>query len=224
MTINQGDFVQLSYTGRVTETNAVFDTTDRTVAEKNNVAQKNKTYGPVTICLGEGQIIQGLDESVVGKNESDEYTVTIPPEKAFGKKDAKLVRLISMSKFKEQNVQPKPNLTVYINEKMGFIKTVSGGRVLVDFNHPFSGKTLTYDVIIDKHVTDLAEKVKAVLALGKFDDASVEVTNDTAIITFKNPIPETMTKVIETHVQHLIKDIKKVEFTIPKDFEAAKNK
>lgn len=220
MTIKQGDFVQLSYTGRVSETNAVFDTTDKSVAEDNNVAQKNKTYGPVTICLGEGQILPGLDESVIGKTESESYTITVAPEKAFGKKDAKLIQLIALAKFKEQNVEPKMGLTVYINEKMGFIKSVSGGRVLVDFNHPFSGKTVEYDVIVDKHVTDLSEQVKAILTLSKFDDTTVEVTGDKAIITFKNPIPEQMTKVVETHIKNLIKDITSVEFIIPKDFEA----
>ncbi len=43
--------------------------------------------------------------------------------------------------------------------------TVSGGRVRVDFNHPYAGKHLVYDVEIVEKIEDPIEKVKAMIEL-----------------------------------------------------------
>ena len=47
-----------------------------------------------------------------------------------------------------------------IDGVVGTVKTVTGGRTLVDFNHPLSGRELVYEVQVKKVVTDTQQKVK----------------------------------------------------------------
>ena len=143
--IKKHDFVEIEYTGKLKEDNIIFDTTDEKTAKENNL-HSNTDYGPVIICVGEEQILKGLDKNIEGKEIGKEYNVDIKPEDAFGSKNAKLIQLIPTSKFKQQKIQPMPGMQLNIDGVVGTVKTVSGGRTLVDFNHPLAGKELLYKI------------------------------------------------------------------------------
>ena len=96
--------------------------------------------------------MKSLEDQIVGKKQA-KHTFSINAEDAFGKKDAKMIQLIPMSKFRQQKIQPIPGLQLNIDGSFGVV-TVSGGRCLVDFNHPLAGKDLVYDVKINKIVED----------------------------------------------------------------------
>ncbi len=70
MTIKDGDFVKLSYTG--TANGLVFDTTDEEEAKTAGIHSPSAIYGPVTICVGQKHVITGLDEELVGKKVGTE--------------------------------------------------------------------------------------------------------------------------------------------------------
>ena len=156
--IKKYDFVEIEYTGKMKEDNIIFDTTDEKVAKENNLHTHND-FGPVIICVGEEQVLKGIDKNIEGKEIGKEHDVEIKPEDAFGNKNAKLIQLIPTNKFKQQNLHPMPGLQVNINGMVGIIKTVSGGRTLVDFNHPLAGKNLQYKIKIHKKITDDKEKL-----------------------------------------------------------------
>src|SRR3989344_2277845 len=141
MTIKKGDFVEIEYTGRIKEENITFDTTDQNIAKQNDIFNEKGAYGPVVICVGESHVVKGLDEAIVGK-DIGEHDVNIVSEDGFGKKNAKLLRLMPISAFRRQKIEPMPGLQVNIDGMMGMVKTVTGGRVVVDFNHPLSVKDL----------------------------------------------------------------------------------
>ena len=90
--LKNNDFIEITYTGKLDD-GTVFDTTDETLAKSSGIARENSKFGPNTICLGEGHIIKGLEEYLIGK-EPGKYSVTIQPEPAFGKKAAKRLRLV----------------------------------------------------------------------------------------------------------------------------------
>ena len=147
--VSKKDFIEIEYTGKLKDENVVFDTTDETVAKENGL-ESHSGYGSVIICVGEEQLLKGLDKNLEGKETGKEYDIELKPEDAFGNKNAKLIQLVPTSKFKQQNVQPMPGMQLNIDGVVGTIKTVSGGRTLVDFNHPLSGKVLTYKIKINK--------------------------------------------------------------------------
>ncbi len=62
MNVKIKDFIEIEYTGKLKAEDIIFDTTDEKLAKENNIHQENSNYGPTIICLGENQILKGLDD------------------------------------------------------------------------------------------------------------------------------------------------------------------
>lgn len=164
MTIKNNDFIEIEYDA-YTEDNELFDTTSKEKAEESGQYNPRAKYGPVVICVGQGHVIKGIDEALIGKDIPTQFSMTLPPEVAFGKKNPKLLKLINKSFFTANKINPVPSLLVNIDGMNGKVKTVSGGRIMVDFNHPLSGLNVRYDVKVNREVKDNKEKVNAFLDL-----------------------------------------------------------
>lgn len=188
--IRKGDFVEVDYTGRIKD-GEVFDTTSAEVAKSNDIYNEGSVYEPAIICIGEGHILKALDELLSGKELGKEYKFELTPEKAFGKKNAKLLRLVPISVFRKQDVQPIPGLQVSIDGIMGVIRAVTGGRVIVDFNHPLAGKDVVYEIKAKKLIKDDQEKVSSLLKMELgVKDSEITVEEKKATINTKMKIPE----------------------------------
>jgi FKBP-type peptidyl-prolyl cis-trans isomerase 2 len=165
MAVKEGDFIRLEYTGKVQETGNVFDTTDENVAEEAGIKLDNKSYGAIPIVVGGGHVLKGLDEALIGMEEGEEKIVEITPEEGFGLRDPKLLQLIPMGEFKKQGMKPEVGMAVTSDGTTGIIRSVSGGRVRVDFNHELAGKNLEYNIKVIKEIEDDVEKVKSMIEL-----------------------------------------------------------
>ena len=179
MAIQEGDFVKLSYTGGVN--GRIFDTTDEEEAKTAGIHNPQALYGPIVIRAGSHHVILGLDEALTGKDEGFEGDLEIPPDKGFGLHDPKRVESFPKNKFKEK---PVKGMSVKVEELgEGVVIDVIGGRVIVDFNHPLSGKSLNYHVRIDSKVDDLVEKVKGLIHLYAGRDMEISFSNGNLTIT-----------------------------------------
>ncbi|AHL22143.1 FKBP-type peptidyl-prolyl cis-trans isomerase [Thermococcus nautili] len=168
--VEKGDVIKLRYTGKIKETGEIFDTTDEEIAKQAGIYKENGVYGPVPIAVGAGHVLQGLDEALEGLEVGKKYEIEIPPEKGFGKRDRKLIKTFTLGQFRRQGIIPFPGMPVEIETEggrklKGRVLTVSGGRVRVDFNHPYAGKHLIYEVEIVEKVEDPIEKVKGMIEL-----------------------------------------------------------
>jgi len=214
MTIKAGDFISLDYVGKLAQTGAIFDLTDEKLAKKHNLFDPSQKYGPVTICVGERQLVPGIDEFVVGK-ELKEYDLELNPELGFGRRIPKLIQLVSLKKFQDHKMNPYPGARVMIDNMPATVRSISGGRVLIDFNHPLAGKKLNYNIKINKIITDRKEQAKSLLE--KFVPVKdVNITLKEKELTIKLPNKEQLTQIldaIKNDMQRLIKDIKKVKFS-----------
>lgn len=192
MVLKQYDFIEIEYTGRIKEstTNAsdeqglVFDTTDVVIAKKNAV---KPTQMPVIICLGDGEIVRGLDNFLVGKDLGT-YSVDVSCDDAFGRKDAKLLQLVPMKQFEEQRIRPMPGLRLNIDGNLGTVRAVSGGRIIVDFNHPLASKDVHYEITVKRVLTDAEEKLRAWVKRA-FGPAEVKVQGTNATVTVPSGFP-----------------------------------
>ena len=221
--IKKHDFVEIEYTGRLKEGNTIFDTTEEKVAKENGFYDKNADYSPLVICVGENSILQGLEEQMIGKDAGKEYTFEIGSDNAFGRRDAKLIQLIPLNKFRQQNIHPVPGLQLNIDGVFGVVKTVSGGRCLVDFNHPLAGKDLVYNVKMNKIVDDNKEKLKSLLKTHMhIKDAEIELKDDSADIKVKHNIPKQAQEELKKSVEKTIPSIKNLAFTIAKEEKTEK--
>lgn len=162
--VKKGDVVRLEYTGRMAKTGQVFDTTDESIARKAGIWESSEIYGPKYAVFGFGTIMKGMEEAIgqsqIGKGED----FVIEPEKAFGKRENALVRMIAEKEFHKNNVQPQAGMTVTLDGAIARVKSVTSGRVVIDFNHPLAGERVIYSVKLHEVITDDAKRAEALLA------------------------------------------------------------
>jgi FKBP-type peptidyl-prolyl cis-trans isomerase SlyD len=179
MAIKEGDFIRLSYTGSAN--GIIFDTTDEVEAKTAGIHSDTAIYGPVTICVGQKHVILGLDEELAGKDTGTEGDVTVLPEKAFGERDPKKVQSFAKSKFKEKPVR---GMRVNLGEQgEGLIIDVIGSKVIVDFNPPLGGQTLSYHYKIEETVDDPGEQFRGLVRLYAGKDMEIALEDSKAIVT-----------------------------------------
>lgn len=214
MALQKGDFIEVDYTGKLKEDNLVFDTTDAEIAKKNEINMRQK-FGSQVICLGEKQILEGLENSLIGK-DIGKHKISLDAEHSFGKKNAKLIMLVPFSKFVKENIMPQPGLQVEIDGTMGVVRKVGGGRVLVDFNHPLSGKDVVYDVEIKRKVTDAKEQIKGLSnSLFGIEPKEIRVEGKKAEIAFEKELPKEIVAQLVKHFCRVLK-LDDVAFTAKK--------
>jgi len=211
--LKKNDFVEIEYTGKVKETGMIFDTTNEVVAKENNFHNSKMKYGPMIVCIGQGQALKGLDKALEGKEVGKDYSVEISAEEGFGKKDPKLVQLIPSNKFKSANIRPVPGLQINVDGQIGTIKTVSGGRCMVDFNHPLTSKDLIYDFKIVSEITDKEKQVSSLAGVMlQMENPKVKMDTDKAVITVPFELPEQASKMISNKLVEVIDGLKEVVF------------
>jgi len=165
MSVKEGDFIKLQYTGKVQETDEIFDTTDEKVAEEAGLHVENKLYGPIPIIVGGGHVLKAMDDALVDMEEGEEKKLEITPEEGFGVRDPNQMQLIPMSEFRKQGIKPQIGMNITLEGNTGKIRSVSGGRIRVDFNHELAGKNLNYQIKVGEIITDDEEKVKSLIQL-----------------------------------------------------------
>ncbi|MEM4230268.1 MAG: peptidylprolyl isomerase [Candidatus Pacearchaeota archaeon] len=156
--LKKNDFVEIEYIGKI-KNGEVFDTNIEEEAKKLGLEIKTK---PLIICLGQNMILPAIDNFIIGK-QLGTYTIELEPEKAFGKRSQELVKTFSLNAFKHQNIVPKPGMVFAFDNLIGKITSISGGRVVVDFNNPLAGKIVEYKITLKREIKDINEKIKALL-------------------------------------------------------------
>ncbi len=212
MQVKKGNFVELDYTGKLKEENIIFDTTSATIAKQAGIFNSETNYKPVIVCVGQKHVLAGMDKVLEEAEIGKEKTIEVAPEEGFGKKRADAIQLIATSKFRKHGINPVPGLQVNVDNSFGVIKTVTGGRTMVDFNHPCAGKVLTYTFTIKRIVENVQEKVKALLTQ-LFSEAVIEevvVNENKAKISIKFELPMEIREKCTKKIIELVPDIKEV--------------
>ncbi len=163
MSVNKDDFILVQYVAKIKETGEVFDTTIAEEAKKGGVYKDNTIYEPMLIAVGKNWVLKKLDNSLVGAKVGEKTIIEIPPEDGFGLRDPAKVKVIPLTRFRKQDVRPYPGAQIEIDGKTATVRSIGAGRVQVDFNSPLAGKTLVYELTVDKIVGDEQEKIKGLI-------------------------------------------------------------
>lgn len=163
MTFNKGSLILIDYTAKVKDSNEIFETTIEEEAKKHSIFEANLKYQPKLVSVGESWVIKGLDDALANTKAGDKLTVEVTPDKGFGERDPSKVRMIPLRKLGEDAEKVSVGDTIEIDQKTGTVRFIGSGRVQVDFNHRFAGKTIIYDVNILKSLESDEEKITAVL-------------------------------------------------------------
>jgi FKBP-type peptidyl-prolyl cis-trans isomerase 2 len=89
--------------------------------------------------------------------------VEILPEKAFGQRDPEKVKRITIKQLAAKGINPVIGMRIEYGGKNATIRSIGAGRVLLDFNPPLAGKTLIYDVTVEKKLETNDEKIAALI-------------------------------------------------------------
>jgi peptidylprolyl isomerase len=163
MALQKGDFILIDHVGKIKETGEVFDTTMEETAKKEHLYKEGEIYEPKLIVIGEGWVLKTLDESLTTMEIGKKTPVEIPPKKAFGERDPEKVKRLSLRHLTAKGITPTLGMRVEHNGKMATVRTMGAGRVLLDFNPPLAGKTLVYEVTIQKKLTTKKQKIAALI-------------------------------------------------------------
>jgi len=228
MPLQNGDFILIDYVGKVKETGEVFDTTIEEVAKKERLYKEGEIYEPKLVVLGEGWILKALEEEILKLDVGGKSTIEIPPEKAFGPRDPNKVKLVPLRRLVAKGITPKIGMRIEYEGKMATVRTVGAGRVQLDFNPPLAGKTLLYEVTVQKKLETKTEKINAlihrripVVEIGKF---KLKIAK--AIVTIEMPEDAFYIEGIQLAKRGIAMDIQKFfpEVTTVKFIETFKRK
>jgi peptidylprolyl isomerase len=119
----------------------------------DQVIDTSRDKTPLEFKVGEGHVLKGLDEAVVGLENGAKKTVVVPPEKGYGKrKDGFLTKMPRKKSNEPDKGIQKGNIVRYKTDegvfKYATVTKVEETNVTLDLNHPLAGQTLTFDLEI----------------------------------------------------------------------------
>jgi peptidylprolyl isomerase len=165
LTFNKGSLILVDYTAKVKDTEEVFDTTIEEDAKKHSIHEQNFKYMPKLISIGEVSypVLKGLDEALAKTAVGDKLTIEVTPDKGFGERDSGKVRMIPIRKLGEDAERVSVGDSIEVDNKKGIIRYIGSGRVQVDYNHRYAGKTILFDVNVIKSLDTPNDKIDSIL-------------------------------------------------------------
>ncbi|MDH3361316.1 MAG: FKBP-type peptidyl-prolyl cis-trans isomerase [Nitrosopumilus sp.] len=165
MTFNKGSLILIDYTATVKDSNEVFDTTIEENAKKYSIHEQNVKYQPKLVSIGEISypVLKGLDEALAKTSVGDKLVVEVTPDKGFGERDAGKVRMIPVRKLGEDAEKVSVGDTIEVDNKRGIIRFIGSGRVQIDYNHRYAGKTIVFDVNVIQSLESPSDKIDSIL-------------------------------------------------------------
>ena len=204
MAFSKGSLILVDYTSKVKDTGEVFETTIEEEAKKHSFHEPNVKYQPKLVSVGESWVVKGLDEALEKTSVGDKKTIEISPDKGFGERDTGKVRMIPLRKLGEDAEKVSIGDMVEVDNKKGVVRFIGSGRVQIDYNHRFAGKTILYDINVLKELKTDDDKVSGILTRYlpvKDDKISFKKTGNMLDIT----IPEEMFRADGLHaIKHFV--------------------
>jgi peptidylprolyl isomerase len=132
-TVKTGDTVKVHYTGKL-DSGEVFDSSEE--------------GEPLSFTVGEGQVIEGFEQALIGMKVGESKEIIIPPAQAYGERDEDLVQRIGRDQFKLSGVDPEVGMAIEMHTPQGVIPLIitdlTDTTVELDANHTLAGENLHF--------------------------------------------------------------------------------
>ncbi|MFT6254244.1 MAG: FKBP-type peptidyl-prolyl cis-trans isomerase SlpA [Granulosicoccus sp.] len=107
---------------------------------------------PATFTVGDGNLLEGFEEVVMGLAAGSRETFTVLPEKGFGQHNPNNMQTIKRDQFADDITLEKGLVLSFADaqktELPGVVSGFTDEEVTVDFNHPLAGKDVLFEVQI----------------------------------------------------------------------------
>ena len=145
MTVKKGSKVKVEYEGKF-ENGEVFDSSNKTGEQR-----------PLEFVAGEGHVIPGFDNAVLGMEKDEEKDVEINPEEGYGQLKEELKHEVPKDALPKEQ-EPKKGMMLIMTSPQGqqipgVIEDVKDNSVILNLNHPLAGKKLLFKI----KVVDISE-------------------------------------------------------------------
>lgn len=104
---------------------------------------------PLAYIQGHGNLVQGLEKALEGKEKGNKLDVSVPPEEGYGKFDPKLIQRVPKRSM-QSGGQIKKGMQFQGRTEDGMrvftVTALVGDMVTLDGNHPLADKTLHFAV------------------------------------------------------------------------------
>ncbi|WP_372762925.1 peptidylprolyl isomerase [Pseudoalteromonas sp.] len=123
-----------------------------TLSEAGEQIETSTNDAPLSYIHGSEGMLAGLTQALEGKTAGDKFSVTLAPSESYGERVDDLIQRIPLKHLQSESKVKvwKPGMTAMVNSNQGRhqVTIVKVGRFNADcdLNHPFAGKTLTFDV------------------------------------------------------------------------------
>jgi peptidylprolyl isomerase len=140
MPIKKGDKIKVEYEGKLDD-GTVFD---------------SSTHGdhshPLEFVAGEGKVIKGFDDAVMGMEKDEEKEFKIESKNAYGDNNPALLQKVPRDKMPKEP-EPKVGMALMLQSPEGQkmpakIVEINDKEVTIDLNHPLAGKNLNFKIKI----------------------------------------------------------------------------
>ncbi len=132
----QGDMVKVHYTGKLKD-GKVFDSSEQ--------------REPLEFKIGEGQVIPGFEQAVVGMSPGESKSAEITSDQAYGPHRQELVQEVQRDQLPDELESQKGQYLQATRPQDGqkinlLVTDVNDNSVTLDANHPLAGEDLTFDI------------------------------------------------------------------------------
>ena len=222
--MKEGDFVEIEYIGRISQSNEIFDLTSEKLAKEKGIFNPRVKYGPVKVIIGSGMLLKPLDSKLNNIKTGEEKKIEIKKDDGFGDRNPKLTTIVPETSLRKQNITPVPGQFITFGNRQGKIIAANSGRVRIDFNHPLAGKDLVYTIKILRKIEDTKEMVETICEKVIKIKPNIQISNQKAIIKMQIKLPDEYKTELNEEIIKYIKDIKKVSIENPEEPKKTTNK
>ncbi|HEX3035270.1 MAG TPA: FKBP-type peptidyl-prolyl cis-trans isomerase [Thermodesulfobacteriota bacterium] len=134
--VEKGDTVKFNSVGKVEDGSIFLDT-----SESDDL---------ISVEVGTGKLVKGLDKEILGMTEGEEKQVKITPEEGYGHENPNLITTIPHEVFQKSNLEPQEGMGLRTSQGDCYVTKVSDKEVEVNYNHPLAGKNLTFDIKVEE--------------------------------------------------------------------------
>ncbi len=125
--------------------------------EEGAVVEQSGADGPMSYLHGYGEIPSGLEARLTGADVGTAFEVTLAPGEAFGDYDPDKILAVPRDQFPaDAEIVPGDTITVSVADdedpeaETGEMDTrvveISPEAIVLDANHPYAGKRMTFDL------------------------------------------------------------------------------
>jgi FKBP-type peptidyl-prolyl cis-trans isomerase 2 len=137
MNAKKGDTVKIHYTGKM-EDDTVFDSSEN--------------REPLQFTIGEGKIIPGVEQAVLGMAPGESKIVKVTSKQAYGPHRSDLVVELERKEFPKHIVLAEGKILRFKQPDGSLrdvkIKKITQDMVILDANHPLAGENLVFDILL----------------------------------------------------------------------------